>query len=143
MFSQARLDGAARMHEVVSYWARLMFLVGVGTVIVGYWLAPWVVKILFERGAFSSADTMVVAEVLRYGLPQLPFYFSGMVLVSYALSERRYKLIFWSGVIGFAGKIAGNIFLVPALGLNGISLASLFVYGATALFFWLALRRPA
>jgi peptidoglycan biosynthesis protein MviN/MurJ (putative lipid II flippase) len=141
VFSQARLDGAAKMHNVVTYWMRLMFVVGIGTMVVGYWLAPWAVKLLFERGAFSSSDTMVVADVLRYGLPQLPFYFSSMVLVSYALSQRRFTLIFWSGVIGFAGKIAGNVFLVPALGINGISLASLFVYGANALFFWLTLRR--
>lgn len=141
VFAQARLNSANKMHGVVTYWMRLMFAVGVGTVLIGYWLAPWVVRLLFERGAFSSHDTMAVTEVLRYGLPQLPFYFSSMVLVSYALSERRYVLIFWSGVIGFAGKMLGNVFLVPVLGINGISLASLFVYGTNALFFWIALRR--
>lgn len=141
VFAQARLDSAAKMHDVVMYWMKLMFLVGIGTVVIGYVLAPWAVKLLFERGAFTAADTMTVAEVLRYGLPQLPFYFSSMVLVSYALSERRFTLIFWSGVIGFVGKVAGNVFLVPALGINGISLASLCVYGANALFFWIALRK--
>ncbi|TCS34320.1 peptidoglycan biosynthesis protein MviN/MurJ (putative lipid II flippase) [Paucimonas lemoignei] len=141
VFAQARLNSATKMHDVVMYWACLMFLGGLVTVVIGYWLAPWAVKLLFERGAFTSADTMTVAEVLRYGLPQLPFYFSSMVLVSYALSERRFSLIFWSGVIGFIGKVAGNIFLVPALGINGISLASLCVYGANALFFWIALRK--
>jgi peptidoglycan biosynthesis protein MviN/MurJ (putative lipid II flippase) len=141
VFAQARLDSTTKIQDVVKYWVRLMLVVGVGTVLIGYWLAPWVVKLLFERGAFTSTDTMAVAEVLRYGLPQLPFYFSSMVLVSYALSERRYTLIFWSGVIGFVGKMVGNVFLVPALGINGISLASLFVYGTNALFFWFALRR--
>lgn len=143
VFSQARLDGAVKMHDVATYWMRLMFAAGLAAMVIGYWLAPWAVKLLFERGAFSSADTTVVAEVLRYGLPQLPFYFSSMVLVSYALSQRRYTLIFWSGVIGFVGKIAGNVFLVPLLGINGIALAALFVYGSNALFFWVALRRPA
>lgn len=143
VFSQARLDGAVKMHDVARYWMRLMFGAGVLAMVIGYWLAPWAVKLLFERGAFSSADTRVVAEVLRYGLPQLPFYFSSMVLVSYALSQRRYTLIFWSGVIGFVGKIAGNLVLIPLFGINGIALAALFVYGSNALFFWVALRRSA
>jgi peptidoglycan biosynthesis protein MviN/MurJ (putative lipid II flippase) len=101
------------------------------------------VSVLFERGRFGPADTAVVAEALRYGLPQLPFYFSSMVLVSYALSQRRYGLIFWSGLIGFAGKVGGNLLLAPLLGVNGIALAATFVYALNAAFFWFTLiRRP-
>jgi peptidoglycan biosynthesis protein MviN/MurJ (putative lipid II flippase) len=125
--------------NLANHWARLMFIAGIVVMLVGHMLAPWAVKLLFEHGRFTAADTAMVAEVLRYGLPQLPFYFSTMVLVSYALSQRRYKLIFLSGVIGFAGKVAGNLLLVPLLGLNGIALAAVFVYGLNALFFWLTL----
>jgi len=106
----------------------------------GYVLAPAIIRLLFERGQFSADDTDIVSGVLRYGLPQLPFYFSSMVLVSYALSQRRYGLIFWSGIIGCIGKVAGNIALVPLLGINGIALATMFVYGLNASFFWLVLR---
>ena len=140
VFSQSRPDGAGDVHQVASYWARLMFMVGIAVMLVSYVIAPWVVKLLFERGQFLAEDTMIVADALRYGLPQLPFYFSCMVLVSYALSQRRYKLIFWSGVIGCAGKIAGNVLLVPLLGINGIALGAVLVYGLNALFFWSSLR---
>jgi peptidoglycan biosynthesis protein MviN/MurJ (putative lipid II flippase) len=142
IFSQSRPDGAGGVHQVASYWARLMFVVGIAVMLVSYVMAPWVVKLLFERGQFLAADTMIVADALRYGLPQLPFYFSCMVLVSYALSQRRFKLIFWSGVIGCAGKIVGNLLLVPLLGINGIALGAIFIYGLNALFFWLSLRAP-
>lgn len=142
VFSQSRPDGAGGLYQVASYWARLMFMAGIAVMLVSYAAAPWVVKLLFERGQFLAEDTRIVAEALRYGLPQLPFYFSCMVLVSYALSQRRYTLIFWSGVIGCAGKIAGNLLLVPLLGINGIALATIFVYGLNALFFYLSLKRP-
>lgn len=142
VFSQSAADGSAGAHAVAAWWARLMFLAGLAVMALSYVLAPWAIRLLFERGQFSAADTAVVAEALRYGLPQLPFYFSSMVLVSYALSQRRFGLIFWSGVIGCAGKILGNVLLVPPLGINGIALAATFVYGLNALFFWLALRRP-
>ena len=141
VFSHSRPDGAAALHDVATYWMRLMFMLGIGVMLIAYWFAPWAVKLLFERGQFAATDTRIVAEVLRYGLPQLPFYFSCMVLVSYALSQRRYKLIFWSGVIGFAGKIIGNVLLVPLLGINGIALGTIFVYGLNALFFWFTLGR--
>lgn len=140
IFSQSRPDGAGDVYNVASYWARLMFMVGIAVMLVSYVMAPWVVKLLFERGQFLADDTRIVADALRYGLPQLPFYFSCMVLVSYALSQRRYKLIFWSGVIGCAGKILGNVLLVPLLGINGIALGAILIYGFNALFFWWSVR---
>ena len=70
--------------------------------------------------------------------------FASMVLVSYALSQRRYTLVCCSGLIGCAGKIVGNLLLVPHLGVNGIALGTMLVYALNALFFWLALvvREP-
>ena len=139
VFSQSRPEGAGELHNVVKYWTCLMFMGGILVMLIGYILAPWAVKLLFERGQFTASDTRIVADVLRYGLPQLPFYFSCMVLVSYALSQRRYKLIFWTGVIGFVGKISGNVLLVPYFGINGIAFGAIFVYGFNALFFCIAL----
>jgi hypothetical protein len=51
-------------------------------------LADWVVKLLFQRGAFSEANTAQVAELLQLLLLQVPFYFFGLVMVS-ALSSRK------------------------------------------------------
>ena len=143
IFSQARSGGAGDIHSVATYWARMMFMVGIAVMAISHGLAPWTVKLLFEHGQFSPRDTAIVAQVLRYSLPQLPFYFSCMVLVSYALSQRRYKLIFWSGVLGCAGKIVGNLLLVPLLGINGIALGAIVVYGLNALLFWLSIKRSA
>jgi peptidoglycan biosynthesis protein MviN/MurJ (putative lipid II flippase) len=141
VFSQGgKRDGELR--EIAGYWARLMFMGGIAVMLACHLLAPWAVSVLFERGRFGPADTAVVAGVLRYALPQLPFYFSGMVLVSYALSQRRYGLIFWSGLIGFGGKVGGNLLLAPLLGVNGIALAATFAYALTAAFFWFTLIRP-
>ena len=141
IFSQARPGGAGTIHSVATYWARMMFMVGIAVMAISYVLAPWAVKLLFEHGQFSPRDTLIVTQVLRYSLPQLPFYFSCMVLVSYALSQRRYTLVFWSGLLGCAGKILGNLLLVPLLGINGIALGAIVVYGLNALLFWLSIKR--
>lgn len=141
VFAQARPDGTHALQRLAMHWARLMFVAGIAVALVAWLAAPWTIGLLFQRGQFGADDTRVVAEVLRYGLPQLPFYFSSMVLVSYALSQRRYGLIFWSGVSGCCAKVLGNLLLVPPLGVNGVALAAMFTYGLNALFFWLSLRR--
>lgn len=140
VFSQTRPDGGDG-RAIANCWARVMFMAGIVVMFASYVAGPWAIALLFERGQFSPDDTLRVAQVFRFGLVQLPFYFSSMVLVSFALSRRRYALIFWTGIIGCAGKIAGNVLLVPNFGVDGIALANSVVYGLNALFLVLALSR--
>lgn len=136
VFSKAQAQGGEQIHHVAVYWVQLLFALGVITMIVGWWLAPWGVKLLFERGAFTAQDTIVVTHVLRFGLTQLPFYFGGLVFVSYLSSKRQYTLLFWSGVIGLCVKTLGNAVFTPAHGLGGIALATTLMYAANLAFFW-------
>ena len=143
VFSQIQTDDGARLRAVVRHWTGLMFALGLLVAGACAVLAPWGVQLLFERGRFDAADTAAVARVLRFGLPQLPFYFSAMVLVSYALSLQRFTLVCCSGALGCAAKIGGNLLLVPRLGVDGVALASTFVYTLNALLFWVVLvARP-
>lgn len=136
VFSRVLAQGGEQAHRVATYWVRLLFALGVIAMIVGWWLAPWGVKLLFERGAFTARDTIVVTHLLRFGLTQLPFYFAGLVFVSYLSSKRQYTLLFWSGVIGLCVKTLGNALLAPTYGLSGIALATTFTYATNFLFFW-------
>ncbi|TFV96551.1 hypothetical protein E4K72_17525 [Oxalobacteraceae bacterium OM1] len=141
IFSKSEMQEGSQTHQIVLYWMRLLFLLGVSAVVLGWWLAPVAVKLLFERGTFSTQNSAAVTELLRYGLAQLPFYLSGMVLVSYASSRRRYMLIFWSSVIAIVVKLIANTLLVPHLGLKGITSGSALMYASTAYFLWFTLGR--
>jgi peptidoglycan biosynthesis protein MviN/MurJ (putative lipid II flippase) len=139
VFSRVQAQGGGQLHRVATHWVRLLFMLGAVAMMVGWYQAPWAVKLLFERGAFTAGNTRAATEVLRYGLPQLPFYFAGLVLISYASSQRRYILLFWSGVIGMIVKIIANAMLVPLFGVKGIALSWAVVYAINAQFFWLLL----
>jgi putative peptidoglycan lipid II flippase len=141
VFSQAQAEGGKQVHRVAAHWVRLMFALGVAALIVGWWLAPWVVRLLFEHGAFTSHDTMIVAEVLRYGLTQLPLYFSGIVLVSLLASQGRHRIIAMVASTNLFVKLAATVMFVPTLGINGLMLATAFMYAVSTLFCWLAVRR--
>lgn len=141
VFSRAEAQDGTQRWAIVTGWARALFLAGLAATAIGWYLAPWAVKLLFQRGAFTAQDSLDVTEVLRFGLTQLPFYFAGLVLVTYASSRRCYKLLFWPGVIGIAAKVGANLVLIPVLGINGIAAGWAAVYALTALYFWTMLRR--
>ena len=141
VFSAILARDGKQSPRVASRWALLMFALGVFAVIIGWWLAPWVVKLLFERGAFTAHNTQIVTEVFRYGLLQLPFYFGGLVMVSALASQGRYRTIAAIASSNLIVKVAANFIMLPWLGMKAILLATALMYMASMLLCWLAVRR--
>ena len=141
VFSRVQAQAGEQLHRVATQWARILFVLGLVAMIVCWWLAPWGVKLLFERGAFTAPDTGVVTEVFRYGLMQLPFYFSGLVLVSLLVSKGRYRVIATVASINFVVKVMANLLFVKWFGMNGIVLATAFMYMVSMSLCWLAVQR--
>ena len=132
IFSHAQAQGGEHVNRVAIHWVRLMFALGVLTMLVSWLLAPWGVKLLFERGAFTAEDTIIVAKVLRYGLTQLPFYFAAIVMVSLLSSQGQYQAIALVTGSNLLIKLAALAIFTPDLGINGIAISTSFMY-ATAL----------
>ena len=141
IFSRARAQGEDQAHRIATHWMRLLFVLGVGVSILSWWLAPWAVRLLFQRGAFTVTDSEVVINIFRYGLVQLPFYFSGLVLVSLLVSNGKYRVIAGIASINFLIKIAANLILVKWFGLSGLVLATAFMYMISMLLCWFTVRQ--
>jgi peptidoglycan biosynthesis protein MviN/MurJ (putative lipid II flippase) len=140
---QGRGD-AAHARSMALKWSAAMLAVGALVVLAGWWLAPWIVSLLFERGAFTAQDTLAVAEVLRWGLLQLPFFFGVLILVQLLASQNRYGWMAAIAVVNFLVKAGMNAVLAPRMGVAGIMLATSLMYAMSyAGYLFLALRaRP-
>lgn len=122
-------------------WSVLMVAAGAVVTLVGWVLAPWGVSFLFERGAFTANDTVVVAGILRWGLLQLPFYFGVLVLVQLLASQNRYRIMAGIAICNFVVKAAMNYILAPVMGPEGIMLATSLMYLSSFLCYALVARR--
>ncbi|NLC36228.1 MAG: hypothetical protein GX772_07260 [Alcaligenaceae bacterium] len=138
-----RRGDALRARQLALKWSVLMALAGAGVTLAGWLLAPWMVSLLFERGAFSAQDTIRVAEVMRWGLLQMPFYFGVLVLVQLLASQNRYRIMAAIAIANFLLKAAMNYVLAPVMGVSGIMLATSLMYALSYLCYTaVALRRP-
>lgn len=124
VFSHAQAQGKTELTSIAFHWIRLLFVVGLIAMIIAWGASSWGVKVLFQRGAFTPHDTQVVAEILRYGLAQLPFYFAGLVMVSLLVSQRKYRVIFIIGALNLLVKVAFNALSVPYFGVSGLMIAT-------------------
>lgn len=131
VFSKIQADDGGKLHKMAMRWVGLLFVMGVIAMLISWWLAPWGVKLLFERGAFTAQNTVAVTEVFRYSLAQLPFYFSGLVLVSLLASRRHHKFIAIGASINLFVKLGANYLLIPLMEIKGIVTATAIMYIAS------------
>jgi peptidoglycan biosynthesis protein MviN/MurJ (putative lipid II flippase) len=132
-----------RARSTALKWSVLMLGAGAAVTLVGWLLAPWGVSLLFERGAFTADNTAVVAEVLRWGLLQMPFYFGVLILVQLLASQNRYRLMAAIAVANFAIKALMNYLLAPVMGPAGIMLATSIMYALSYTCYVIVALRPA
>lgn len=97
-------------------------------------LAPWVVSVLFERGAFSHEDTQRVAEVLRFGALQIPFYILGIVTARVVVSLQESKLMLVMSTSALFANAGLNWLLMQHMGVAGIALSTALVHATTSIF---------
>lgn len=130
VFSRTRAQ-CGQVRRLASQWSWGMFFLGCLTLAFGWWMAPKIVKLLFERGAFAAEDTILVTEVFRYGLLQLPFYFSGIVLVSCLASQGKYRVLTVVAGVNLVVKILSLQVFVKYFELNGVMLSTSLMYASS------------
>lgn len=142
VFSRAMAQGGTQVQGLALTWAKWMLLLGLGVLLMSWLLAPWLVALLFERGAFSAQDTKSVASVLRYALFQVAFYFPALVLVSALAAQGRHAWIAFSGAINLLCKLPLAFVLARSFGLNGLVLSTVFMYALSAALLLIFVLRP-
>lgn len=90
--------------------------------------APWIVSLLFERGAFGPQDTQRVAEVLRFAAFQIPFYILGTVAARVAVSLQAARLMLTIAFSALAANAGLNWLLMQRMGTAGIALSTVIVH---------------
>lgn len=102
------------------------------------------VTFLFQRGAFTEADTRMVGQVQVMYLLQVPFYLVGMLFVRFVTAMRSTHVMVWGNVINLAVCIGLTYVLMQKFGLVGIALATSAMYFVSCCFLisvsWLLLR---
>ena len=89
-----------------------------------YLLSDYIVEILFSVSMFSSNDMESVSDVLKYGVIQIPFYAVAILVIRYAVSNKRTIMILAASLVGIITNIGLNYFLMKYMGVAGLSLAT-------------------
>jgi putative peptidoglycan lipid II flippase len=87
-----------------------------------------IVRFLYQRGAFTAADTELVSWVQVCYAIQIPFYVWSMLFVRFITSIRRNDVLMYISAINLALDIVLNLVLMRVWHVAGIALSTSIVY---------------
>jgi putative peptidoglycan lipid II flippase len=86
------------------------------------------VRLMFERGAFTPEATQLVSRIQVLYALQIPFYLISIVLVRLISAFRSNHLLAWGALLNVAVNVVLNYVFMRRLGVSGIALSTTFVY---------------
>jgi len=112
----------------------LILLVTIPLTFVLVYFSEPIVRLLFERGAFTSVDTLRVSQVQALFLLQLPFYFLGILMVRLISSLNMNHILMQAATINLLLKVVFNYLLMKWMGVAGIALSTALMYTASFIY---------
>lgn len=85
-------------------------------------------QLFYERGKFTSSDTILTHSVLQNYSISLVFYSSYLIIVKLLYGINKYRIVFVISIIAFFLKIILNFLLIDILRQNGLALSTSFIY---------------
>ena len=98
--------------------------------------SPFVVRLLFERGAFSAQDTARVAAVLSLGVFQTPFYIASSLACRLAVTLQASRFMLVMAALSWVVNVVFNAVLMQWFGVAGIALSTVVVHCFSAVAFY-------
>jgi putative peptidoglycan lipid II flippase len=133
----AQSDWQGCRHTLKRYSVLVLAVTVPLTILLALFSRP-LVRILFQRGAFTTIDTDVVSRVQVYYCIQIPFYTLCMLFVRFISSVRRNDLLMYASAINLVVDVVLNIILMRILGVAGIALSSSIVMAGSLFFLCLS-----
>jgi putative peptidoglycan lipid II flippase len=87
-----------------------------------------IIRLLFERGTFTAADTILVSKVQVCYALQIPFYICGMLFVRFLSSMKRNEVLMYGSLVNTILNVSLNFLFIRFWGLPGIALSTSCVY---------------
>ena len=116
------------VRHIVSSYTRLIFLVGVPATVILIALSEPMIRIIFQRGAFTAQNTHLVARVQSLLCLEVPFYAASILCVNALCALKRNDVLMWGTTIAVVENVTLNYLFMKVFGLAGIALLTSMVY---------------
>ena len=118
----------ADLAHTLKVYKRLIWISTVPLTFVFFVFSEPIVHLLWERGAFTWADTQLVSRIQACYALRMPFCLAGIILVRLLSSLKANRFLFLIGGINLVLNVIFNIIFMKWWGVIGLALSTFVVY---------------
>lgn len=118
---------------------KILKIVFGGSLIIAMVFYIWsyeIIELLFERGKFTSADTLVVSNIQKIAFLYVPFFLCTLLCVKFLTAANKNKFMAWVSFWNLIVNLIMNFFLVENYGLYGLVMSTTIVYIISSLIYF-------
>jgi putative peptidoglycan lipid II flippase len=119
------------LNRSIKSYALLVSVVAIPITIAMIAFSTPIVRILFERGAFTRTDTLQVARIQAFYLVQIPFVMVSVFFNRFLVATGGNKILLRVSTAAAVLNVTANYVLLRVLGVSGIALSTSLVYMLT------------
>ena len=112
------------LRSTIRRYATVLVLLALPVAIGLIVLSEPIVRVLFQRGAFTPEDTRLVARIQSFLLLALPVKFAGLLFIRFIMAVKANVVLMWTSILNALVNVAGNYVLSRHLGVAGIALST-------------------
>ena len=116
------------IRRTLKQYLRLIFLTTVPLAVLLLVFSQPIIKLLFQRGSFTTEDTYLVAQIQAFYALQIPFYIGNLFLIRLISSLKKNQLLMWVSGYDLIINIILNYLFIQFMGIKGIALSTSCVY---------------
>jgi putative peptidoglycan lipid II flippase len=114
--------------QMLNRYLKLIFLLAVPAALLLALFSEPLVRLLLQRGAFTAADTKIVADVQALGALQIPFHLGVILIVRLLSALKANHVIMRIALINMIVNITADYLLMKFYGIAGISFSTSVVH---------------
>ena len=119
----AAMRDAEGLRHTLRTYSRLIVLVTFPLALALAILSEPIVRMLFQRGAFTASDSQIVAAVQRYAAIQIPFAVLSVLILRVISSVKANRWLMWGAAVNLIATLVFDYVFARSMGLPGIALA--------------------
>jgi putative peptidoglycan lipid II flippase len=97
-----------------------------------------IVRVLFQRGSFTSSDVQLVAQIQIFFALQIPLRGPGSLVVQLISTARANHILMWGSAVNLIINIVLDYVFMKKFGVAGIALSTTFVYLFSTTYLWIS-----
>ncbi len=141
-FSKTIAQGEwTKVQHTFQYYLKLIFFTAVPLTLFLLFGSEFLVRTLFERGSFTSEDTIIVSQIQASYALQIPFYIASILVVRLVNSLGINQILAWGSAINLTVNIVANYLFLNIWGVKGIALSTSLVYLISFVFLYFFAQR--